>query len=75
MKENFDLFDFSLTENEINRSKELDLGKSQFIDHYAPDVAEMFVNAGKIQNEYIKRKKDSTPISYCLFHFLHEWSC
>lgn len=48
MKENFDLFDFSLTENEINRSKELDLGKSQFIDHYAPDVAEMFVNAGKI---------------------------
>ena len=28
--------------------KALDLGKSQFIDHYAPDVAEMFVNAGKI---------------------------
>ena len=26
----------------------LDLGRSQFIDHYAPDVAEMFVGAGKL---------------------------
>ena len=48
MKENFNLFDFSLTDVEINRLKTLDLGKSQFIDHYAPDVAEMFVSAGKI---------------------------
>ena len=48
MEENFNLFDFSLTDAEINRLKTLDLGKSQFIDHYAPDVAEMFVNAGKV---------------------------
>ena len=25
----------------------LDLGHSLFLDHYAPDVAEMFVSAGK----------------------------
>ena len=47
MEENFNLFDFCLTEEEMNRLRALDLGKSQFIDHYAPDVAEMFVNAGK----------------------------
>ena len=48
MAENFDLFDFRLTEDEMNKVKSLDLGKSQFIDHYAPDVAEMFVAAGKM---------------------------
>ena len=48
MAENFDLFDFRLTGDEMNELKSLDLGKSQFIDHYAPDVAEMFVNAGKM---------------------------
>ena len=48
MEENFNLFDFSLTEEEMNRLRTLDLSKSQFIDHYAPDVAEMFVNAGKM---------------------------
>ena len=36
------------TEDEMNELKSLDLGKSQFIDHYAPDVAEMFVNTGKM---------------------------
>ena len=47
MEENFNLFDFSLTQEEMRELETLDLGKSQFIDHYAPDVAEMFVNAGK----------------------------
>ena len=47
MEENFNLFDFSL-EEEMDQLRALDLGKSQFIDHYAPDVAEMFVNAGKM---------------------------
>lgn len=47
MEENFKLFDFSLTDEEMRRIEALDLEKSQFIDHYAPDVAEMFVNAGK----------------------------
>ena len=48
MEENFSLFDFSLTEEEMHEIEALDLGHSQFIDHYAPDVAEMFVNAGKM---------------------------
>ncbi len=48
MEENFDLFDFSLTEDDLHRLEGMDLGHSQFIDHYAPDVAEMFVNAGKL---------------------------
>ena len=47
MEENFDLFDFSLTDDEMQKLQALDLGRSLFIDHYAPDVAEMFVNAGK----------------------------
>ena len=48
MEENFNLFDFSLTGEEMSEIEALDLGHSQFINHYAPDVAEMFVNAGKI---------------------------
>ena len=47
MEENFNLFDFSLTDEEMHSWETLDLGQSQFIDHYAPDVAEMFVGAGK----------------------------
>lgn len=47
MEENFALFDFSLTDEEMGKLEALDLGRSQFIDHYAPEVAEMFVGAGK----------------------------
>lgn len=47
MEENFNLFDFRLTEDEMHRLEALNLGRSQFIDHYAPEVAEMFVSAGK----------------------------
>ena len=49
MVENFDLFDFHLTDGEMEQLRSLDLGRSQFIDHYAPDVAEMFVGAGNCQ--------------------------
>ena len=48
MEENFNLFDFQLTDGEMNQPEALDLGRSQFIDHYAPEVAEMFVGAGKM---------------------------
>lgn len=48
MEENFALFDFKLTDEEMCELKTLDLGRSQFIDHYAPEVAEMFVGAGKM---------------------------
>ena len=50
MEENFNVFDFSLTGEEVQELEALDLGRSQFINHYAPDVAEMFVNAGKAQD-------------------------
>lgn len=48
MEENFNLFDFSLTEDDMKRLEEMDLGHSLFIDHYAPEVADMFVSAGKV---------------------------
>lgn len=48
MEENFELFDFALTEDEMKKLEALDLGYSQFIDHYAPEVAKMFVDAGKM---------------------------
>lgn len=47
MEENFALFDFKLTDEEMRELETLDLGRSQFIDHYSPEVAEMFVGAGK----------------------------
>ena len=47
MEENFNLFDFQLTDSEMEQLRNLDLGCSQFIDHYDPKVAEMFVGAGK----------------------------
>ena len=49
MEENFTLFDFRLTDGEMEQLRSLDMGRSQFIDHYAPDVAEMFVGAGNCQ--------------------------
>ena len=48
MEENFNLFDFQLTDGEMNQLEALDLGRSHFIDHYAPEGAEMFVGAGKM---------------------------
>ena len=43
-----DLFDFRLTDGEMEQLQAMDLGRSQFIDHYAPNVAEMFVDAGSV---------------------------
>ena len=48
MEENFALFDFKLTDKEMRELETLDLGVSQFIDHYSPEVAEPFVGAGKV---------------------------
>lgn len=50
MEENFALFDFSLSDEEMSELETLDLAHSQFIDHYAPEVAEMFVGAGKVDS-------------------------
>lgn len=48
MEENFNIFDFKLTDEEMQEIEALDLSKSQFIDFYAPEVAKMFVDAGKM---------------------------
>ena len=48
MEENLDVFDFNLTDEEMQEIGALDLGHSLFLDYYAPDVAEMFVQAGKV---------------------------
>lgn len=47
MKENFEIFDFELDENEMNKIRSLDNGKSIFIDHYSPNFAEFIINYDK----------------------------
>lgn len=48
LEENMKVLDFKLSEKEMKEIQDLDAGKSVFLDHYAPEVAEMFVSAGKI---------------------------
>ena len=43
MMENFDIFDFSLTDEEMQRIAALDLGHSLFFSHYAPATVEQFM--------------------------------
>ncbi len=38
MKENFDVLDFELTSGDMDRIKELDMGKSSFFDHRDPEI-------------------------------------
>ncbi|MFV0425338.1 MAG: aldo/keto reductase [Bacilli bacterium] len=40
MIENLNIFDFELTESEMESIKKLDTGKSQFFDHQTPDAVE-----------------------------------
>lgn len=51
MVENFDIFDFELSEEDINRIKELDGGKSLFCDHYSPEFAEFIINYDKLHKK------------------------
>ncbi len=44
MEENFNIFDFELTEEDLNRIRTLDTGKSLFCDHYSPEFTEFIVN-------------------------------
>ena len=43
MQENFDIFDFELTGEEMNRIEALDTGKSLFFSHYDPETVEWFM--------------------------------
>lgn len=42
MKENIDIFNFELTSEDIEKIKELDTGKSPFVDHTDPETVEEF---------------------------------
>lgn len=44
MEENFNIFDFELTEEDLNKIRTLDTGKSLFCDHYSPEFVEFIVN-------------------------------
>lgn len=43
MEENFDVFDFILTENEMTKIEALDGGESLFFSHYDPKTVEWFM--------------------------------
>ena len=44
MEQNFDIFDFELTEQELDQIRALDTGKSLFFSHQDPETAEMIIN-------------------------------
>ncbi|WP_298491698.1 aldo/keto reductase [uncultured Lactobacillus sp.] len=52
-KENIDIFDFNLTQDEMDKIKELDKGESQFFDHRDPAVID------NIFGESLKQLRDS----------------
>ena len=44
MEENFNIFDFELSEDDLNKIRALDTGKSLFCDHYSPAFVEFIAN-------------------------------
>lgn len=47
MVENFDVFDFSLTDEEMERIRALDTAQSSFFSHYDPQTVEWFMTFAK----------------------------
>ena len=43
MKENIDVFDFALTESDMEKISTLDKAESSFFSHYDPAIVEWFV--------------------------------
>ena len=44
MLENFDIFDFALTDAEMTQIEGLDTGKSLFFSHHDPETVEWFMS-------------------------------
>ena len=44
MQENFNVFDFVLTDGEMKQIETLDTGKSLFFSHYSPETVEWFMS-------------------------------
>ena len=44
MEENFNIFDFELSSDDLDKIRALDTGKSLFCDHYSPEFVEFIVN-------------------------------
>ena len=44
MEQNFSIFDFELSQDDMNQIRTLDMGESLFIDHYSADTVEYLVN-------------------------------
>ncbi len=47
MEQNFNIFDFKLTDEEIQKIRTLDTGKSLFFSHYDPETVEMIIGMAK----------------------------
>lgn len=61
MKENFNIFDFELSEEDMNKIKELDTGKSLFFSHYDPNMVAWFdqtVISRRTNQDHTKDKKN-----------------
>lgn len=61
MEENFNIFDFALTDEEMQKIAELDTKTSAFFSHYDPNMVEWFakmVEERKKNNDHRKEKKE-----------------
>ena len=47
MEENFNIFDFELSSDDLDKIRALDTGKSLFFSHYDPETVEFLANFGK----------------------------
>ena len=44
MEQNFDIWDFTLSEEDMEKISKLDTGKSEIVNHYDPEFVKMLHN-------------------------------